>query len=338
MFIIQNFYNIYLWESNLPKYLFPQVYQFPKIIHLCQICYLPSQRAIVFPNQQILFTITTGSINEMLQIQPNPDEAPFSIENLIDLYLKLDLPKISQNFQTFLLEKTQVPTDNPPYSATIFYERTRQIVTMLSCILGYTTDEHVDEPILGFLSIFFPGNPPATVFNFAQLLVDKIHDQLIKLLDKRVFKYSLVLFHRFLYFQSKRFTVNIQNLDTKANPRSVIFWTSLIRKYSTNFNYKDFIDSFVHLVVNMLSSRNQLKVSDEIKKVLQLSKHSKTRHWSLYQNYTKVRVYGRQLTPYKLLKYLLMRIFALEYIRHIINSDDVNFLLAKKKTQFKIKN
>ena len=33
-----------------------------------------------------------------------------------------------------------------------------------------------------------------------------------------------------------------------------------------------------------------------------------------------------------------MRIFALEYFRKIINSGKVNFLSARKKTQFKIKN
>ena len=33
-----------------------------------------------------------------------------------------------------------------------------------------------------------------------------------------------------------------------------------------------------------------------------------------------------------------MRLFALEYIREIINSDLVNFLAAKRKTQFKLKN
>ena len=33
-----------------------------------------------------------------------------------------------------------------------------------------------------------------------------------------------------------------------------------------------------------------------------------------------------------------MRIFALEYIRQIINLGDFNFLSAKKKTHFKIKN
>ena len=33
-----------------------------------------------------------------------------------------------------------------------------------------------------------------------------------------------------------------------------------------------------------------------------------------------------------------MRLFSLEYIRQILNSDSINFLAAKKKTQFKIKN
>ena len=160
---------------------------------------------------------------------------------------------------------------------------------------------------------------PAIVFNFAQFLTDRIHDQLTGFPDGRVFKYSSVLFHMFLYFQSERFIVNIQKLDTKGNPRSVIFWTPLIQKYSTIFSYKEFIDSFFHPVVNMLSSSNQPRISDKIKKVLQLSKHSRIGDQYLYQNHTKIRVYGCQLTPYKMPKYLPMRIFALEYIRKIIN-------------------
>ena len=51
---------------------------------------------------------------------------------------------------------------------------------MLSCILGYFTDEHVDALVLGFLFIFTPGQPAATIFNFAQSLVDTIHEQIVK--------------------------------------------------------------------------------------------------------------------------------------------------------------
>lgn len=88
----------------------------------------------------------------------------------------------------------------------------------------------------------------------------------------------------------------------------------------------------------MLSSSSQPKISDEIKRVLQLSRNSRIGDWYLYQDNTEIRIYGCHITPYKLPKYLPMRIFALENIRHIINSDDVNFLSARKKIQFKIKN
>ena len=140
--------------------LVPTGIQVPKIIHLCQLWYVPSQRAIVSHNQQILFTITAESISQMLQIQPNPNETPFSIENLLELYLMLDLPKRAQIFQSFILEVSHTPTVSPPYYATIFSETARKIVIMLSCILGYITDEHVDEPVLSFLSIVCPGKPP----------------------------------------------------------------------------------------------------------------------------------------------------------------------------------
>jgi len=69
-----------------------------------------------------------------------------------------------------------------------------------------------------------------------------MHDQLVKLPEEGAFKYSSVLFHMFLYFQSKRFAVSLQKLDTEGNPQSVVFWTSLIRKDSIEFSYKDFID------------------------------------------------------------------------------------------------
>ena len=43
------------------------------------------------------------------------------------------------------------------------------------------------------------------------------------------------------------------------------------------------------------------------------------------------------MAPYKLPKYLPMRIFSLEYIRQMINSDDIHFVSMKKKQQLRIK-
>ena len=90
--------------------------------------------------------------------------------------------------------------------------------------------------------------------------------------------------------------------------------------------------------MNMLTGNTQPRISQEIKRVLQLAKNNKVGDWYLYQNHTEIRIYGCQLAPYKLPKYLSMRIFSLEYFRQIINSDEVHFLSSMKKTQFKIKN
>jgi hypothetical protein len=57
----------------------------------------------------------------------------------------------------------------------------------------------------------------------------------------------------------------------------------------------------------------------------------------MYQNHTDIRVYGCELAPYKLPKYLPIKIFSLEYIRQIINSDDIHFVSLKKKQQLRIK-
>jgi len=44
-----------------------------------------------------------------------------------------------------------------------------------------------------------------------------------------------------------------------------------------------------------------------------------------------------EATPYKLPRYLPMRLFSLEYYRQMINSDEVHFVRAKKKAQLRIK-
>jgi len=123
--------DVHLWEFNLPKYSFPEVHPFCDIIHFYHACYIPRQRPIGAPNQQLLFTITIESINQMMQVQPNPNETSLSISDLLDLYVKLDLAKMAQIFQTFIIEDRHTPTDSPPYATTIFSERSRQIITML---------------------------------------------------------------------------------------------------------------------------------------------------------------------------------------------------------------
>jgi hypothetical protein len=87
----------------------------------------------------------------------------------------------------------------------------------------------------------------------------------------------------------------------------------------------------------MLSGRPEPRINEEIQRILHLSDLAKTGDWYLYQNHTEIRVYGCELAPYKLPKYLPMRIFSLEYIRQMINSYDIHFVSLKKKQQLRIK-
>lgn len=89
--------------------------------------------------------------------------------------------------------------------------------------------------------------------------------------------------------------------------------------------------------MTMLTRTPPPRISPEIRRVLHLNINHQVGDWYLYQNHIEIRIYGCELAPYKLPKYLPMRLFSLDYYRKIINSDEVNFVKAKKKAQLKIK-
>ena len=68
-----------LWESHIPIYLFPLVHIFPEIIHYCHANYDPNQRGVLSLSQNVLFPITSQSINEMLKFQPGQVLTPLSM-------------------------------------------------------------------------------------------------------------------------------------------------------------------------------------------------------------------------------------------------------------------
>jgi hypothetical protein len=90
-------------------------------------------------------------------------------------------------------------------------------------------------------------------------------------------------------------------------------------------------------MVSILSGRPKPRINEEIHRILCLSDLAKNRDWYLYQNHTEIKVYRCELAPYKLPKYLPVRLFSLEYITQMINSDDMHFVSLKKKQQLRIK-
>jgi hypothetical protein len=153
------------------------------------------------------------------------------------------------------LKMLSYPKMNPPYHSSIFSVKGNQIISSLCCLLGYYSDEWVDEPILGFLSIFSTEEKATTQFNYNQFLADNIHEQLFKFSTEGMFRYSSILAYMFIFFQADKFSFSLQKLDQDGNPQPVTSWTSLVRKNSSEFNFKQFIDQFYHPVVSMLSGR-----------------------------------------------------------------------------------
>jgi len=152
----------------------------------------------------------------------------------------------------------------------------RDIITMICFILGFTSNEYVDEMTFSYMTIFTPGQPPATKYDYATFIANKIHDQFMRLENERVFKYSTVLYHLFLYYQSDKFPFSMNKLDTRGNPRSVIFWTSIFHySYTSPYSYNEFIDQFVYPLTTMLTGHRRPRISDDIKRILQLSKQYK---------------------------------------------------------------
>ena len=58
--------------------------------------------------------------------------------------------------------------------------------------------------------------------------------------------------------------------------------------------------------------------------------------WYLYEDYTKIKLCGCELEPYKLPIYLIPRLFSLEFIRQSLNVDQVHFASHNINRIFKI--
>lgn len=66
------------------------------------------------------------------------------------------------------------------------------------------------------MSIYAPGQPLTTIYDFSTFIADRMHEKFTRMGNEMVFKYSLVLYHMFLYYQLEKFPFTLQKLDTKG--------------------------------------------------------------------------------------------------------------------------
>jgi len=202
---------------------------------------------------------------------------------------------------------------------------------MISLIFGFGSNQYVDDITMVLLSIFTLGQLIVMKYGYATFIADKIHAQFKNLEREGVFKYTSFIYHLLFYYHLDSFPFPIRKLDSKGNQRSVIFWSSVLHNYDSPYTYSEFIDLFVHLASTLLIGAPPPRISGDMRKILQLSKQYRIGDWYLYQNHTEIRIYGCELCPFKLPRYVPMRIFSLEYFRQLIYLDLTHFCNVKRK-------
>jgi hypothetical protein len=197
----------------------------------------------------------------------------------------------------------------------------------------------VDEFVLGIMVSIFPiTTKPITKFNYAQFLADQIHYQLSEFESLRSFRYQSYLVHLFLFTQAFHFMhLGIKVEDDLGNPTSVTHWTSVIMKKPLNVEFSQYVDQFMSKSYQIIHNQVPPRIFPECKKLLQLSPDKRVGDWYIFEHYTEIRVYGCQLSPFRLPVFMTPRIFSLEYVRKRLNSDEIHFVPNKYKVTFKLK-
>ena len=95
----------------------------------------------------------------------------------------------------------------------------------------------------------------------------------------------------------------------------------MVRKDNTEFYFNQFVDQFLHVAVSLLNKNTKPRIDSEIKRILHLSEQTKKGDWYMYQAYSEIIIYGCELAPYKLPKYVPIRTFSLEFPIQMINMD-----------------
>lgn len=327
-----------IWDSYLPIFNLPQVNVFPDLIHQCSANYDPCQRAVLSPSGSVLFYVTPEAINQMLHFHTAKPLTPLSMMHLIDQGGKLSSAQIIKINQLFIQSGSQTMR-SPPISHVYLNELGRILVDMISYILGYKSTEYVDETILVMMSVFSPRKPPSVHYDYATFIANKIYEQLMNLERERVFRYTSYIYHLFLFNQPDSFPVTLKKFDAQGNQRSVVFWSSIFHNTSFSpYSYYEFIDLFIHPAMSLLLSSPPPRLTYEMQRILQLSKAYSIGDWYFYQHHKVIRIYGCELAPYRLPRYVPMRLFALEYFRQFGNADMIHFHSKNKKAQLKVKN
>lgn len=119
-----------------------------------------------------------------------------------------------------------------------------------------------------------------------------------------------------MYQNAKHFTdLGLNFVDINKKKQKMVFWTDLIRgdpEYSGLFEFTSLFLLVVYKILNGILRPTFLPKAQEF---IQFSKDVRCGDWFIFEEHAKIRLYGASFKPYRLPKFVPMRLFSLEFIR-----------------------
>jgi hypothetical protein len=90
-----------------------------------------------------------------------------------------------------------------------------------------------------------------------------------------------------------------------------LHWTYLIRKKLQNEEFFEFINHFMSTTFTIIHEEAPPRIFLDCKKLFHLSLNAKVGDWYIFRNHTKIRIYGVEVQPSKLPRFLTIINFSL---------------------------
>jgi len=216
---------------------------------------------VIDPSGSVVFYVIPEAIREMLHFKTKKKLIPLSLIGLIKQGAKLTDAQVTKLNQLY--------TDSdivkyPPFHHVYLNQLGRDLVDMITPILGYYSTEFVDETVLVIMLMFTLGKSPI-FYDYATYISNKIHEQLMNLERERVFRYTSYIYHLILYYQHEKFPFPVKKVDAQGNPRSVVYWSSAFhRRLNAPYTYCEFIDLFIYPTMSLFLSSPPPRLTDEV--------------------------------------------------------------------------
>ena len=109
-----------------------------------------------------------------------------------------------------------------------------------------------------------------------------------------------------------------------------------LSKRNATITFFTFANSTIPSVYQIIFGSTMPRISEELKLLLQ-NPTELIGDWFCYQDFTIIRVYGFEGTPYKLPKFLTRSLFVLILLRQRLSAENEKFIKHKKASTIKFK-